>query len=295
MALEKHFTRRVISGKSIYIVDDHNKALAAWVLERRRLGVAPSLLTIDHHTDVIEAFHGHACVEEYENRDVDGLALEAALLAELNFSDDASVSRAIELLRHDEHIHAATMSGILGSAFCIQLSDHDGSPSLEEIAYSELRKANFQVGLPIGSPPSRPMTYTATPDKIYVISHDCAIGCVKKPYDDDCLIHNANEIIESPYLQDQLNRVSEITTSLGLSPLETVPYILDIDLDVFHTKKAIEPTDPTTFYRLVRTAVAITIATEAECVEEEWLDEDHPTTADELLARMLQHIEAALQ
>lgn len=53
--------------------------------------------------------------------------------------------------------------------------------------------------------------------------------------------------------------------------LELVPYILDIDLDVFHTVGSIEPKDPASFYRLIRGSLAITIATEAECVDELWL------------------------
>lgn len=294
MALQDLFTRKTVAGKAIYIVDDHHKALAAWAIERRRLGTRLNLLTIDHHTDVIEAFHGHACVKAYKNEGVDHLALEAELLGRLDFNDDESLTQAIELLRHDEHIHAATMSGILDSAFCIQLSDHSGVRSIEEIVHDELRMKNFQFWLPTAPPPKRPMTYAATPDRIYVVSHDCAIGCVKRPFDDECEVHNADEILDSPYLQDQLDRISEIRVSLAASPLQEAPYILDIDLDVFHTKKAIEPNDATTFYRLVRNAAAITIATEEECVEVEWLDEDNHLDAAELLHRVLKHIEIAL-
>lgn len=40
--------------------------------------------------------------------------------------------------------------------------------------------------------------------------------------------------------------------------VETEPYVLDIDLDYFHSEDAIEPGDAATFYRLVRNAVAVT-------------------------------------
>lgn len=43
----KHLSAK---GKDIYVVDDHHKALAAWVLVRRSLDFAPNLITIDHHT-----------------------------------------------------------------------------------------------------------------------------------------------------------------------------------------------------------------------------------------------------
>ncbi len=49
------------------------------------------------------------------------------------------------------------------------------------------------------------------------------------------------------------------STALGAAP-----YILDIDLDAFHLTQAISPRDPATFYRPIKNAVAITIATEAE-------------------------------
>ena len=48
--------------KDIYVVNDHHKALVAWVFVRRSLDTAPNLITIDHHTDTHEAFLGHASV-----------------------------------------------------------------------------------------------------------------------------------------------------------------------------------------------------------------------------------------
>lgn len=73
-----------------------------------------------------------------------------------------------------------------------------------------------------------------------------------------------------------------------------LPTILDIDLDVFHSRKAITPDDPSTLHRLVRNAVAITIATEPECVEELWHDEDDRMDSDGLLIELMRHIDAAL-
>ena len=73
------------------------------------------------------------------------------------------------------------------------------------------------------------------------------------------------------------------------------PYILDIDLDVFHTVASIEPKDASTFHRLIRGALAITIATEAECVEELWHEEEEAKlAAGDLLSRLLGHVEQAL-
>ena len=82
---------------------------------------------------------------------------------------------------------------------------------------------------------------------------------------------------------------------MGLADLEAAPYILDIDLDAFHTRKAIEPNDPTTPYRLIKNAVAITIAAEKKrCVEEQWLEEKSRMSSDDLLTVLLGQIDKPL-
>lgn len=138
------------------------------------------------------------------------------------------------------------------------------------------------------------MTYAGTTERIYVIPAPCYIGCATRPHNDDCVTRHALEIIEARYLEDQLTRGSEISRCFGLSNLEAGPYILDIDLDAFHSRKAITPDDPSTLHRLIRNATAISIATEPECVKELWQDVDDRMDSDELLAEMLRHIDAAL-
>lgn len=291
MALTNLFGHHVIFGKDVYVVDDHHRVLAAWALIRRRLDRAPNLLTIDHHTDVHEAFLGHAHLETHESGD-DPWALARDLVKRIDWQDDQSLLWAIERLRHDEHIDAATLSGILNYAFCIQLSDSGGNPSIEEQAYATDRQSRWPLP-PTLPPPSRPMTYEDHENHIFVISHDCSIGCTRMPHNDDCVAEHRNMIIESAYLDDQLARGAEMSRGVGIDHLETRPYILDIDLDAFHSRQAIEPVDPLTFYRLIRNAVAITIATEAECVEDLKFDGE-PINADILLARVLGHIETAV-
>lgn len=291
MHLSSQFRHWSICAKDIYVVDDHHQALAPWALIRRSLGSAPNLITIDHHTDVHEAFLGHAHLETMESDD-DVWALARELTKAIDFRDDRSLLWAIERLRHDEHIDAATMSGILAYAFCIQLSDSGGNPSIEEQAYVADRQARWPEP-PTHSPPCRPMTYEDPENHIFVIPHDCAIGCTRMPHNDDCVVEHANMIIESIYLDDQLARGGEMSRCVGIPHLEAQPYILDIDLDAFHSRKAIGPTDPTSFYRLIRNAVAITVATEAECVDELKLDGE-PIDADMLLERLMEHIKMAV-
>jgi len=291
MHLSSLFKHQDIGGKDVYVVDDHHYALAPWALMRRRLGRAPNLITLDHHTDVHEAFLGHAHLETYESGG-DAWALARDLVKRIDWQNDQSLLWAIERLRHDEHIDAATLSGVLNYAFCIQLSDHGGNPSIEQQEYDADRQARWPQPTKL-PPPRRPMTYEDPANRIFVISHDCAIGCNRMPHNDDCVVEHGNMVIESIYLDDQLTRGTEMSRSVGIDHLEGQPYILDIDLDVFHSRQAIEPADRTTFYRLIRNAVAITVATEAECVEELKFDGE-AIDADFLLARVVGHIQAAL-
>lgn len=290
MHLSTLFEHRDVGGKAVYVVDDHHYALAPWALIRRQLDRAPNLITLDHHTDVHEAFLGHAHLETYESGG-DAWALARDLVKRIDWQDDQSLLWTIEHLRHDEHIDAATLSGVLNYAFCIQLSDHSGNPSIEQQAYDADRQARWPQP-PTLSLPCRPMTYGDPGNHIFVISHDCAIGCDRMPHNDDCVVEHGNMIIESIYLDDQLARGAEMSRCVGIDHLESQPYILDIDLDAFHSRQAIEPADRSTFCRLIRNAVAITVATEAECVEELKFDGEE-IDAEFLLARLLDHIQAA--
>lgn len=292
MPLNTYFKRHAIKGRDIYVVDDHHKALAAWVLVRRALDATPNLITIDHHTDTHEAFLGHAHWEAYKGRVEDQEEFRASLVAQLDWRSDASVAEAIGILRHDEHIDAATCSGVLDNAFCIQLSDSGATPSVEQLAFQKSRGENWP-NPPTVPKPQRPMTYKPAANRIYALPFDCFIGCQAMPHDDDCLMRQSDEILEARYLDDQLARGSEISRCFGLPDLEAAPYILDIDLDAFHTRRAIKPEDPSTFYRLIKNAVAITIATEARCVEEEWLDDECKMNSEELLHELIGHINKA--
>jgi hypothetical protein len=293
MALGDQFELRVIKGKNVYVVNAHHHALAAWALVRRSAELAPNLITIDHHTDTHEAFLGYAFMEHYSHRTEDEAALRDQLRARIDWKDDTSLQDAIAKLRHDEHISAATRSGILDQAYCIQLSDSEGCQSLEQVAFGVDRQAHWPAPptLPL---PTRPMTYAATAERIYVIPAPCYIGCVTRPHNDDCVTRQALEIVEAINLEDQLARGSEISRCFGLPDLEASSYILDIDLDAFHSRKSITPDDPSTFHRLIKNALAITIATEPECVEMLWRDENERMDSDQLLAELILHIEAAI-
>lgn len=94
MALGEFLEHRSVKGKDVWIVDDHHKALAAWALVRRGMGMAPNLITIDHHTDTYEAFLGHAHLEAYERRVKDQEQFRMGLAARIDWRSDASLAEA---------------------------------------------------------------------------------------------------------------------------------------------------------------------------------------------------------
>ena len=66
-------------------------------------------------------------------------------------------------------------------------------------------------------------------------------------------------------------------------------YILDIDLDYFHTQKSISPHNQFFFSKLVKESVAITIAKESRCVLDLRTDGEE-ITSKSLLKDLLDHI-----
>lgn len=286
----------VIGGKDVHIVEAHHFALFPWAAIRRGRDSAPTLISLDHHTDTMEAFRGHRCAES--NGDFDAAeGMLANLVAAINWESDETLIVTVERLCHDEHIHAAILSKIISSAFSINLCNQ--TYSIEEEKYHDEVTQQFERELQgeyIGSKlerPSPPYRYICPKDRMFEISSICAIGCEKMPHDDDCEVKRANQALESIYLNHELGTANAMANAIEMDSVEATPYILDIDLDYFHSEKAISPDDPEVFYRLIRNAIAITIALEPECVEELRHD-DSDVTADSLLARLTEHIKSAM-
>jgi hypothetical protein len=88
-----------IGGKTLSVSDYHHEVLTHWSMIKRE---APErelfTLTLDHHTDVVEAFRG--------NRRVSSGA----------WQDEKSVADAVGKLKHDEHIDWAVKSGLICAA-----------------------------------------------------------------------------------------------------------------------------------------------------------------------------------
>ena len=98
------FQQKNINGKSVYLVEDHHHALLPWAYERDRLGIAPHVLTLDHHTDTLPAFtHYDETHEKPHEKQIANHGAEA-------------LENALKDLRHDEHFDFAIRNGIIASA-----------------------------------------------------------------------------------------------------------------------------------------------------------------------------------
>lgn len=261
----QEFTRKAIGSKDVYIVRDHHQALLPWSIIRGGLDRAPHLITLDHHTDTRPAFLAHIYHElnglHERINSSEGERLRSELIAALHYEDAGSVQAAIENLKHDEHISAATLSGIIDCAFVIQLMDSTGTVSS-----------------------------IAPDDKILIVPTVCMPGCQKSPHDQECIDALYDKVLDSSFLGPKLEEADAISSSCGLPAVFSNSFILDFDLDYFHTKASVDPKDLEVFSGLVRRSIAITIALEPECVEDLQSDgEDF--SAEYLLGRIQAHIE----
>lgn len=284
-----------INGKKIFIVESHHHALWPWSLIKRGLENPLVLVSLDHHTDCRPAFHAHRCTESKFD-DVIYARMLDPLISKFNYRDDESVIRAIGNLKYDEQIHTAILCNIFTHSFSLNFSDQ--TPSIEDRTYQKLISDQFQKmideGVPLGKvqKPEAPHTYNYPEDGMFTIASDCYLGCNKIPHDDDCLINLYAQAIESDYLDHQLTVANQMSITSGLGALRASQYVLDIDLDYFHSIKSIEPSDTKTFYALIRNSEALTIAMERRCVELLKL-EGEDIDSEILLRKLLEHIHKA--
>lgn len=286
---------REINGKKVYIVESHHHALLPWCLIKEGLHENIILISLDHHTDCRPAFHVHRCIESKYD-DAKYAELLGPLVNDFDYRNSESVIRAISKLRYDEQIHTSIMGGIFSTSFSLNFSDQ--TPSTQERIYQERCSAQFQAMIEQNIPIEKVerisgiQTYELPEGRMFAIASDCSLGCKKMPHDDECLVEHYGEALEAYFLEHQLNIANQMAISSGLNSIYELPYVLDVDLDYFHSAKAIAPKDPNIFYKLIRKSEAITIAMERRCVDLLKL-EGEGIDSDMLLTELVKHIDAA--
>jgi hypothetical protein len=220
-----------IGGKDVFVVEAHHEILSAWATIRKDLQAAPILITFDHHTDLHKAFL-RDCYQEYgEERFEQSIEMHANNQSRLiKYDDPASVLGAVSRLRYDEHIDCARRAGLIGKVY-LSLGTSDG----------------FYQGQPWVS----------------VFYDRCVPSCRKRIHDGPCLRKLADEVISDRILAPRIKRIE----SLEGCRLNELPFIVDVDLDLFRTTKSVDPSNVQTFHRLLRSSLAVTIARESGCVQ----------------------------
>ncbi|MGN4421090.1 UPF0489 family protein [Bacillus cereus group sp. MYBK249-1] len=295
------FEQQTINSKDIYIVEHHHHVLEPWAIYRER-NAAPILVTLDHHTDCHSAFINYSSLQikgdDYQTNEK-RIAFRKCCIEQVNYNDLDTVRTAIGNLIHDEHIDAAIKSNIIEKAFIINYNACRDTP----LSFKEEKRIEANTykmaGIPIGEnfEVQASEGYPESTNSMYILDKKCWIGDHAEhphPCNDSCTKPHYDQAIESIYLEDKLNTISEMVPDLIQENHFTQEYILDIDLDYFHTLKSIHPEDYEIFHNLIRNAKIITIALESRCVEEGKYRNEN-IDSDSLLTALLSHIEAALR
>lgn len=274
------------------IVKKHHHAFRHWAHHRRSVESAPILVTLDHHTDTLMAYYRSFFngINNVKQRHDEAIAYARSV----NFRDDNSIDAAIKRLEYDQHIDAAIKADILSKAFVINYSEKLDKPTSIEIDdYYKLYPIYLQKMQPLPPKPLRPYHYPESSNSMYVIGCESSIGCGRTTHDEECEKIHYDVAIESELLAEKLAIINEIVPGMVIDTRITQSYILDIDLDYFHTRKSINPDNTMIFYQLIRNADLITVALEQGCVEYNSYEEED-VTSEWLLERLDMHIQNAI-
>lgn len=272
-----------IGSKLVYVVESHEQVLLPWAIERRAAGKPLILITLDHHTDTNWPFiHRLGSEDDVKSRSL-------AEIRKFNINDDASMKLCMQEIYNDQQIRAAIMLNIFEYCFVISHEGTQDTPDSNEMnAYSTAlpalmmnkfaaRSADFS-DLPVQ--PSRPFTYRLPDDRLFIVGHAPGTNSMENP-------------IEDEHLEGRFNIVHEMSQSTGIfQSVFEQDYILDFDLDYFHSMRSMKPQESNLLNKLIRNSRAITIATEPSYVFQ--LCEDEEMDSEKQLGAMRALIETAV-
>lgn len=302
-----------IHNKDIYIFEDHHYALYPWALARRKCRC--ELFSFDYHTDTHEPFLREIYSHEPINKTELDFNKQKCLIADIDYSDDASLCRAISKLHNDEHIKTAIAANIIQYAFIISQLGRETPESFEE----KERLKKFASGEALVEMMNGTHKITSLKDRhypeseIYMPDFDInnyfkceeASSEEEKGQDkrqdeeqedssEDATIGNNDYsyvLIEDDFLLTYMQVLSRMSNLIESDGTINSNYVLDIDLDYFTSKKAIAPINHKIFSQLIQNAKIITIAKESACVE---MCSEEKVTSEYLLPRLLSLIESSL-
>ena len=271
------YSSKTIGGKTVYIVEKHHQALIPWGIERQTAEQPPVLITFDYHTDTRPAFLHYAFQASGEDEQKAAI-LRHAMASTTNYTSDKLIAYVAKL-RNDEHIDCAIKTGIIKDAFVFSF-EGDTTWSIQERKYWEDDSPQGVIRRAKTPPPAPPYTFEEPANKIFIIKTG-GVG-----------IESANRVINADFLANKFASAMPMAVCAGINNLLEYPFILDIDLDCFTTKKSICPDNVSFFHLLIRKSQFITIAEEPDFVIRHRIEADIDSAY--LLKQLLQHIENAL-
>lgn len=311
---KKDFLFQEINGKPVYIFEDHATAVIPWLMIKEKIGVQPHLITLDHHTDTMDAFrfyYGCLSLKRVNEEEIDlrinDIMIRLKKLVK-NYEYD-EIEPLLNELRFDEQIDLSIKLGILNYSITLPSSQEGESPTdsdrvkkyhqdLKDFwnqrnGYSRTEKFNLTEPIyPYEDGINLIKSYSMPENKIFIIDSKIKCDCLSSDEEDQCR-HNYNSyVIDDRFLHNQIGLASNMTITAMGKLVTDGPYILDIDLDYFHNTKSIQPEKYECFYALIRNAVAITIARESSCVlmcKEDTEDENY-FNSNFLQSKLLEHI-----
>lgn len=302
--METQIDKRIIGNKAVYIFEDHHSALIPWAELRAKLNTTPLLVSFDYHTDTHRPFQFYSYHESQKQERNENKSREIQddiindLINKIDYRDTSTLIDALKFLRNDEHIQTALRTNIIQKAIIFSYQNSSDSPASVEqveeldkamenhiedyIYYREHNKPRLRAL------PERPFHYPNS--DIYMPSMTPSFN--DSVIDDELDKEYVDMYLEDIFLEDRLNVITEMTSQYFNNQSFLNPYILDIDLDYFMSKKAITPIDYTIFSRIVQNADIITIAKESGYVEICRKEED--INSEYLLEKLLSLIDLIL-
>ncbi|ASA23422.1 UPF0489 family protein [Paenibacillus donghaensis] len=295
MLKQANIDRLIIGDKHIFVFEHHHFALLPWAEIKCKINEELVVISLDHHTDTHSPFLSFVYNNSKNKGEQKEKELVKSLIKAIDYRDQNTVYNAIMKLKHDEHIYTAIETKIINKAFIISHDNYSDEPqSLEEAKRLSLHKTDpikffFREGIA-----SRPRTYPFA--TVYMPPYEPETELsIMNGFSTFSNLDIDNIVLEDDFLFDKFKILNEMCPAV-VSDKGTfsVKYILDIDLDYFHSNLSIEPKSCSVFYNLIRNAEIITIAKESVCVDLlKHNNEDINSGA--LLEKLFSHIRKALE
>ena len=220
----------------LFIEENHASVLRHWADFRRKLDRPAALITFDRHTDTRLPFNhfGHSDFQlhgdlERWNREIDERRQK------VDFTSSESIAKAIEDLKHDQHIQAALDCGIFDQVIIFSHEKPDDPEHRPEITYVSVENDRGN-GI------------------------DDLVGEEKVTF--------SNQLLDDYLLSALVQKTPSLQSLLDSDK----NLILDVDLDYGSSSLSFRPQKRSILDRILERAAVITVATEIECARNSWIE-----------------------